>query len=127
MTDNKKKTKVEKFLATLPATVKIGPYVWNIAVTDKMAQTENEIESGKQKPWGQTQLLNLTIKILPTVPSTQFAVGVLIHELYHAGLYSFGMKHPKKEEEGALTIEAMFTSIYSNNLWLLRWIEKGLK
>jgi hypothetical protein len=122
-----KQTKVEKFLALLPEKVKVGPYNWTLLVTDKMAQTENEIESGKAKPWGQTQPVNLTIKLLPHIPSTEFAVGVLIHELYHAGLYSSGMKHPKKEEEGALTVEAMYTSIFSNNIWLLDWMKKGLK
>lgn len=121
------KKKVDKLLASLPDKVKIGPYIWTLLVTDRMAQTENEIETGKSKPWGQCEPNKLTIKLLPDPPTTQFAVSILLHELWHAAMFSSGCTHPKKEEQMALMVETVWTGLFADNLWMLDWIKRGLK
>jgi hypothetical protein len=106
-------------LGALKKTIKVGPHTWNINVS----------EMGEDKPetWGLTDSNTLTITIDSRVPSSAFAVGVMIHELYHAMLYSFGVKQPKKEEAAAQFVESAFTTVFQDNPWLMTWIKKGLK
>ena len=121
-----KPTPVEKFLRTLPSTIKIGPYSWKIEVTDQI-ETSDEEEATGARAWGMTFLNTLVIKLRPDMPSLAFAVGTFLHELYHAALHSFGAKQPRREEDAAEFIELYQTTVFRDNLWLLAWISKGLK
>lgn len=116
--------KVKAFLDLLPSTIKIGPHDWSIAITDKM---EAEKEDGP-KNYGETNSYTLTIRLNPSIlATTSMAISVLLHEIYHAGLFSLGNQHPKKEEQGALFVETLYSMVFKDNVWLLDWMKRGYK
>ena len=112
---------VDKLLKALPSSVKVGPHTWKIKVVEDLTD-ENE-----QRIYGQSQGSTLTVTLKKDLPTPEFAVGVLIHELYHSALFSFGCSAPKKEEGQALFTEMAWVTIFRDNPWLLDWIKRGLK
>lgn len=110
------------FQKLLPKTVKIGPHTWNIVCSNETGEDKNG-----QPNHGLTQFGKQTILIYSDLADSVTVVGVLIHELYHAALYSFGHQHPKREEEGACFVETMMTTIFRDNPSLLDLIKKGMK
>jgi hypothetical protein len=110
------------FLKLLPKTVKIGPHTWNVISSDETG--EDKDGSPNQ---GLTQFLKQTILIYSELADSTTVVGVLIHELYHAALFSLGHQHPKREEEGACFVETMMTTIFRDNPGLLDLFKKGMK
>jgi hypothetical protein len=113
----------KKFLTLLPKTVKIGPHTWTLSVSPETGDTPD----GVMPNHGLTRFTSQQIFIHPDLANSATVVGVLIHELYHAALFSFGRFHPKKEEDGALFVETMMTTIFRDNPTLLDIIKKGLK
>lgn len=116
--------KIDKFLALLPKSIKIGPHDWKISLTNKML-SEKE---GQPPPYGETEYRILEIRLNPDcLPSPAMAISVLLHELYHAGLFSLGASQPKKEEQAALFNETLYSMVFKDNVWLLDWMKKGYK
>lgn len=114
-------TKTQKFLEAVPKTIKIGPLSWTIVIDRMASDTE-----GGLPPFGKTEYLQQVIRVNPDLAAPATCVGTLIHELYHAGLFSFGINQPRSEEQGATAVEAVYTSIFCDNPRLLDWIKKGL-
>lgn len=111
-----------KFLKLLPKSVKVGPHTWKIVASNETG--EDKIGQPNQ---GLTQFGKQTILIYTDLADSVTVIGVLIHELYHAALFSLGHQHPKREEEGACFVETMMTTIFLDNPNLLDLIKKGMK
>ena len=120
-----KKSSAQVALAGLPKRIKIGPHWWSIDVTrDKF-----DGDTDTAPTFGETYYDKLRISLKSNLSSPDIVVSTLLHELYHAGRFSLGFQSGalRKEENQALFAEALYTSVFKDNLWLLDWLKKWLK
>jgi hypothetical protein len=113
----------KRLLKTLPPRVKVGPLWWKLVhgVNPPDEPDESHIA------WGQTNTGKLQIWVSEQCPTKEYAVGVLLHELFHAAIYSFNVVAQKKEEQQAMFAELWLVSVFQDNPWLIDWIKKGLR
>jgi len=109
---------VEAVLKTLPRKIKVGAYDWRI----KIASGEND------DAWGEAEADKHLITLWPEdMPSAQFLVGILMHELLHGIFSSDWLTMADQEEAVVQGFERGLVALYRDNPKLLNWIKRGLK
>src|SRR6476660_5638592 len=108
---------VESGLKTLPRRIKVGAYDWRI-----------KIATGDNDAWGLTEWDSYRITIWPDdMPSAQFLVGIVLHELLHAIYAADWLTMADQEEAIVQGFERGLVALYRDNPKLLNWIKRGLK
>jgi hypothetical protein len=113
---------VEALLKTLPRKIKVGAYDWRI-----------KIETGENADYGLTDWDKYLISIWPEgFPTTQLAVGTVLHELLHVIHDNEAIGPPSEpdgyDEEHVVTgFETGLITLFRDNPKLLTWIKRGLK
>lgn len=110
-----------ELMKALPERVKIGPHYWAIQLKSNLGEAI----------LGDCSTRKLLIRLWSKLPSNEMVVGTFLHECYHAGLYSFSIgSHLDNietcEERYVLGCELLNASLFIDNPWLTKWIEKGL-
>lgn len=105
-------------LRTLPRKLKVGAYDYR-----------TEIHAGKnpEDDYGTVSFEDFKINLWPeAMPSSEFLVGVVLHELLHIIYENIGLAG-LDEEKTVTGFEVGLVALYRDNPKLLTWIKKGLK
>lgn len=108
-----------KLVASLPESIRVGPYDVALRVVDKTDALV--MEAG-----GYFEFDSLTIGIRGEQPSTHRAADVLIHEVSHAIWWTSGLQDKDDEERTISLLSTGWAQVYRANPWLLKWLAKAL-
>lgn len=109
-----------KLVASLPSSIRVGPYDVGIVIRSSEQQRELEDHGLFSGRW-------LQIEIEPDATSCAFMADTFLHEVTHAIYYVWGIRDEDDEERTVSTLTTGKIQVYRDNPWLLDWLKKALK
>ena len=105
----------------LPATIRIGPFDWNLVHW-------TSIEATAASRYGECSSHELIIRISPDMASPAKLVDTFLHEIGHAIWWVSGLsKQDNSDEERIVSATAItMVQVFRDNPWLTRWIDRCL-
>lgn len=111
---------IAEALASLPATIRVGPFDWKLVRLDATTGADRRI-------YGECSSMSMEIRLSELSPSTQKAVDTMLHEIGHAIFWAYGLESSDSEERLVSTMGTAWTQVFQDNPWLLLWIAKGVR
>jgi hypothetical protein len=106
-------------IKALPATVRFGPFTFQIKVrSNHAAHAESE--------WGRCSPIEHIIYMQEDFPTSVKAADTFLHECLHAIFWTYGVRDDDKEERTVSTAATGLVALHLDNPWLAGWISAAL-
>ncbi|BCJ91812.1 hypothetical protein IZ6_25470 [Terrihabitans soli] len=102
----------------LPASIKIGPYVWKIQLRSKTWQK-------REGKFGFCRFDDFAMDIVDDLPPL-FKAEIVHHEIGHAIWWTYNLDSREREERAIMSLSRGYIDLWADNPELLRWFAAQL-